>query len=121
MKRMLLTLMVCSLAALAADVTGEWKASAEGPNGAMQRTFSLKVDGTKLTGETVSSFAGKSTINDGKVDGDNLTFVIQMKLQDTEMTMNYKGKVVSKDEIKFTAENAAGGGQTIEWLAKRVN
>ena len=117
---MLLTLVACSLAAFAADVTGEWKASAEGPNGSMQRTFSLKVDGAKLTGETVSSFAGKSTINDGKVDGDNLTFVIQMKIQDNEMTMNYKGKVLSKDEIKFTSQ-IGDSGQSIEWLAKRVN
>ena len=121
MKRLLLTLFISSIAALAADVSGNWKAAAEGPNGVIERTFVLKVEGAKLTGETVSSFAGKSTINDGKVDGDNLTFTIKMKLQDNEMTMNYKGKVVSKDEIKFTAESAAGGGQTREWLAKRVN
>ena len=113
--------MVCSLTAVAADVSGNWKATAEGPNGSIERTFALKVEGAKLTGETVSSFTGKSTINDGKVDGDNLTFTITMKLQDNEMTMNYKGKVVNKDEIKFTAESAAGGGQSREWLAKRVN
>ena len=121
MKRLLLTLMVCSLTVVAADVSGNWKATAEGPNGSIERTFVLKVEGTKLTGETVSSFTGKSTINDGKVDGDNLTFTITMKLQDNEMTMNYKGKVVNKDEIKFTAESTAGGGQSREWLAKRVN
>ena len=52
-------MMAMVMAALAADVTGEWKATAEGPNGSMERTFSLKADGAKLTGETVSSFAGK--------------------------------------------------------------
>ena len=118
--KLMLCLLVCSVAAFAADVTGNWKAEAEGPNGAMSRTFVLKVEGAKLTGETVSTFAGKSVIENGKVDGDNLTFVIHMKIQDNEMTMNYKGKVVSNDEIKFTAESAQGGGQTIEWLAKRT-
>ena len=78
MKRMLLTLFIGSMAALAADVSGNWKATAEGPNGSIERTFVLKVEGAKLTGETVSSFTGKSTINDGKVDGDNLTFTITM-------------------------------------------
>ena len=53
----------------AADVAGEWTATAEGPNGAMQRTFTFKVDGSKLTGETVSSFLGKSEI---KLDFDTM-------------------------------------------------
>ena len=51
MKRMLLTLFIGSMAALAADVSGNWKATAEGPNGSIERTFALKVEGTKLTGE----------------------------------------------------------------------
>ena len=116
----ILSLVLYASAAFAADVTGDWKATAEGPNGSMQRTFSFKVDGAKLTGETVSSFLGKSVIKDGKVDGDTLTFVIEAKLQDNEMKLNYKGKVTGNDEIKFTSESAAGGGQMIEWVAKRV-
>ena len=111
-------MMALAISAFAADVTGEWTATAEGPNGSMERTFSLKADGSKLTGETVSSFAGKSTIREGKVDGDNLTFLITIKIQDNEMELKYKGKVISKDEIKFTADGFQGG-QTIEWLAKR--
>ena len=116
MKALWMTL-VLAAAALAADVTGEWKATAEGPNGSMERTFSLKADGAKLTGETVSSFAGKSTIREGKIDGDSLSFVITAKIQDNDVEMKYKGKVLSKDEIKFTAEGFQGN--TIEWLAKR--
>lgn len=115
--KMIWFMMALAITVYAADVTGEWKATAEGPNGSMERTFSLKADGSKLTGETVSSFAGKSTIREGKVDGDNLSFVITIKVQDNEMTLNYKGKVVSKDEIKFTADGFQG--QAIEWLAKR--
>lgn len=120
MKRMLLVLLTYTIATWAADVTGQWAATAEGPNGAMQRTFSLKAEGTKLSGETVSSFTGKSTIEDGKIEGDNLTFTIKAKIQDNEMTLSYKGKVVNKDEIKFTSQ-IGDSGQSIEWLAKRVN
>ena len=120
MKRMLLTLFISSIAALAADVSGNWKATADGPNGALERTFALKVDGTKLTGETVSAFTGKSTIEDGKLDGDNVTFTIKAKIQDNDVILSYKGKVISKDEIKFTSQ-IGDTGQSIEWLAKRVN
>lgn len=119
MKRVLVLMLLLALAALAADVTGTWKATAEGPNGTMSRTFVLKAEGSKLTGETTSSLFGKSTITDGKIDGDNLSFTITVKFQDNEMKLNYKGKV-NGNEIRFTVENA-NGGQTIEWLAKKVS
>jgi len=118
MKRLFLWMAVFALTASAADISGNWKATAEGPNGMMERTFVFKVDGQKLTGETTSSFVGKSTIMDGKVDGDNVTFTITVRFQDNEMKLNYKGKA-SGNEIKFTVENPAGG-PTLEWLAKRA-
>jgi hypothetical protein len=116
MKRILGIALAAALAAFAADVNGNWKATAEGPNGTMERTFAFKVDGEKLTGETVSSFAGKSEIRDGKIKGDDITFVITINLQGNSMDVNYKGKVVNKDEIKFTSEVA---GNSFEWHAKR--
>lgn len=119
MKRFLIALILTSLAAFAADVSGNWKATAEGPNGAMERTFAFKVDGAKLTGETVSSMMGKSVIENGKVEGDQISFTITIKFQDNEMKMNYKGKLAG-DTLKLTAERAGGdGGQSIEWTAKR--
>ena len=119
MKRILILMAALVATALAGDVTGTWKATAEGPNGTMERTFVLKAEGSKLTGETTSSMMGKSTIMDGKIDGDNLSFTITVKFQDNEMKLNYKGKV-SGNEIHFTVENP-NGGQTIEWHAKKVS
>lgn len=118
MKRRLLVLIaaVCATA-FAADITGNWKATAEGPNGNMERTFTFKVDGNKVTGETTSTLLGKSTISDGKIEGDTVTFTISAKLQDNEMKLTYKGKITDK-EIVFES-STGGGGQTIEWHAKR--
>jgi hypothetical protein len=116
----LLLIFVSALGLMAADVAGEWKATAEGPNGAMERTLSLKVDGTKLTGETVSSFIGKSVIENGKVDGDTITFTIKAKIQDNEMTISYKGKVTGKDTMTLNSEVGGGGGNAIQWTATRV-
>jgi hypothetical protein len=118
MKRLIILLAAIATAALAADINGTWKATADGPNGAIERTFVFKVEGNKVTGETTSAMMGKSTITDGKIDGDAITFTITGKLGDNEMKLNYKGKI--KDtEIVFES-SAGGGGQAIEWHAKKV-
>lgn len=104
---------------LAADVSGTWKGTADTQFGTVERTFVFKVDGNKLTGETSSDRFGKSTIEDGKIDGDNLSFTITINFQGNEAKVNYKGKV-SGDTIKMTAE-IPGGDQTIEYTAKRVS
>src|SRR5215469_13599162 len=113
MKKLLAILALSAFAALAADISGNWKATAEGPNGSMERTFTFKVDGNKVTGETTSSMLGKSAITDGKIEGDTVTFTISAKLQDNEMKLTYKGKITDK-EIVFES-SADGGGQTIQW------
>jgi len=116
--KLLLTLMaIFALAASAADISGNWKGTAEGPNGAIERTFTFKQDGTKLTGETVSSFTGKSAISDGKVEGDAISFSITANFQGNEMKIGYKGKVTG-DTIKLTSD-FGGGAQTIEWTLKK--
>jgi hypothetical protein len=119
MKRLLIVAALFAAVATAADISGTWKGTAENQGGTIERTFVFKVDGTKLTGETVSEMMGKSTIADGKIDGDNISFSITAKFQDNEMKLNYKGKVTG-DTIKLNVEFQGGGGQTIEWTLKRT-
>ena len=113
-----ITLLLLAATALAADISGTWKGTAETPQGSFERTFNFKVDGNKLTGETTSSAFGKSTIEDGKIDGDNISFTITMNAQGNDIQVLYKGKVAG-DEIKFTVEIPAIN-QTVEYTAKRV-
>jgi hypothetical protein len=117
MKRLLLSLTLFALSAFAADPTGTWKATADGPNGSMDRTFTFKVDGTKLTGETNSELVGKSTLEDGKVDGDTISFNIKFELQGNEMKTSFKGKTTG-DEITLS-EVVGDTGMTLEWKGKR--
>jgi hypothetical protein len=120
--KLLVLLATLAVTAAAADISGNWKATAEGgPAGPMERTFTFKVEGAKVTGETTSSIMGKSPITDGKIEGDNVTFTITVKFQDNEMKLNYKGKILNDKEIKFTVESPAAGGQVIEWNAKKVS
>jgi len=104
----------------AADISGNWKGTAEGPNGPIERTFVFKQEGTTLTGETTSSFTGKSTISDGKVEGDNVVFNIVAKFQENDVKLIYKGKVTG-EEIAFDVEFAGNAdAPQIKYIAKRV-
>jgi len=90
-------------AAYAADVTGKWVAEMPGRNGTTQTTFDLKADGAKLTGTMAGAQGDPVEIQEGKVEGDSISFVVVRKRGDVEMKTTWKGKV-SGDEIKFTRE-----------------
>ena len=122
MTRLIVAILVMALSTFAADinVTGDWTATAEGPNGPMTRTFKFKVDGTKLTGESVSSIVGKSAIDNGHIEGNTLTFTMHIEFNGNEMTSKYKGQIINKDKIIFKIEGLQGG-EDFEWVAKRVS
>ena len=119
MKWLLAAMAVFSMSALAADVSGTWKGTAETENGTLERTFVFKVEGDKLTGETTSNFMGKSTIENGKVEGDKLSFTINVRFQDNDMKLDYKGELKGEDLILKV--EVPGGGPSIEYKAKKVS
>jgi hypothetical protein len=114
----LVLMAVFSLTALAADPSGTWKASIETPNGAMENTFTFKVEGDKLTGTVTMGQMGEGAISQGKVDGDNVSFAVVREFNGNEFRINYKGKV-SGDEMKITGE-VVGRDRTFEMTAKRA-
>jgi hypothetical protein len=67
MRKLIFLLAALSVAAFAADVTGNWKASLETPNGTMEFTYVLKADGNTVTG-TIQSQMGEMKIDEGKLD-----------------------------------------------------
>jgi len=99
-------LLVLLASAWAADVTGKWVAQVQGRNGMTENTFTFKVAGTSLTG-SLTNPQGETAISEGKVNGDEISFVIVRKFGENEMKILYKGKV-SGDEIKFTREFQGG-------------
>ena len=118
--RRTLVLAVLTLALLAsayaADVAGKWTAEVESPRGVMQYTFEFKVDGANLTGKMISQ-RGEVEIQDGKVSGDEISFLQVLRFQDREIRLQYKGKV-SGDEIQFT--RTVGDRPPQEFVAKRA-
>jgi enterochelin esterase-like enzyme len=115
----LLTLAVASLSAFAADITGTWKAEFETRRGLQKYTFMLKQDGATVTGKASVERDGEkreAEFKDGKVEGDTVTFVEPLKIQDNEINITYTGRI-SGNEIKFTRK--VGDFGSSEATAKR--
>ncbi len=101
----LLALAVFPLAAHAADISGTWKASFDTQVGKQNYTYTFAVKGTQLTGKAKSD-NGESQLQDGKVDGDTVSFVENLNFQGNPIKITYTGKIVSADEIKFSRDVA---------------
>jgi len=100
------------LFALAADISGKWKAEFATPDGTQRvNTFTFKVDGGKLTG-TVAGSQDETPIQNGKVNGDDISFTAERPFG----TFTYNGKV-SGGEIKF---KVTFNDQSFEITAKRM-
>jgi hypothetical protein len=121
-KRLFIIALACVVSGLIAlaqtpDITGKWTASFETQIGTQTYTYDFVVKDGVLTGKAKSNL-GEATISEGKVTGDAVTFVEMLKLQDMEIRIDYKGKIVSADEIKFTRQ--VGDIATEELVAKRA-
>ena len=105
-----------ALAASAADVTGKWLAQVPGRGGNTQEmTFNLTQSGSDLTG-TITGGRGDQKISEGKVDGDNVSFVVVLEFNGNQFKQTYKGTVAGS-EIKFTRDT--GRGTPVEFTAKK--
>ena len=108
-------MMMASLGAWAGDLNGKWNAKVIGPNGEMEVTYILKVEGGKITG-SASSHMGEMKISEGTITGDDVVFVLNANIQGEERKIPHKGKL-SGDELKMTVEV---GEQSMEINAKRA-
>src|SRR5688572_4512184 len=102
----LLTFAIASLSAFAADVSGTWKADFETQRGLQKYTFTLKQDGTSVTGKASADMNGEkreAELKEGKVEGDTVTFVEPLNAQGNDLRIVYTGKIAA-DGIKFTRQ-----------------
>jgi hypothetical protein len=89
-------------------ITGKWKADFTTQIGHLKYVYDLKADGEKLTGKAFRDLEGEKTetgITEGKLKGDDVSFVENVKYQDQEVRIEYSGKLVG-NEIKFTRKVA---------------
>jgi hypothetical protein len=117
---MLAAVLAFATSVAAGDVTGSWKAEFDTQVGVQKYTFDLKAEGAKLTGK--ASFErmgekGEAVLQDGKLAGDDVSFVEMLNFQGNQLPITYTGKVAG-DEIKFTRK--VGDFATEEFVARRV-
>jgi len=98
----------------AADVTGMWTGQSEsGP----AWVFNLKSDGSKVTG-TIQGNDGKDRpINEGKLEGSDISFAVDSEWQGNPITLVFKGKVTG-DEMQLRVDTKDGAWGT-DLVAKR--
>jgi hypothetical protein len=118
MRKLLFLLAVLALTASAADISGTWKGTIETPGGSFENTFVLKAEGAKLTGTLQGGPGGEMKIDEGKVDGDKVSFSVTMEFG----KLNYAG-TFSADDMKLKISFGDGGGgdmPPMELNCKRV-
>jgi hypothetical protein len=106
--------------ARAADATGTWKWSVERNGNVFESTLKLKQDGNKLTGTITGRQGNETAIDEGKVEGDTVSFKVTREFNGNKVVMSYSGKLAGdsiKGETKFERD---GETQTREWEAKRA-
>jgi hypothetical protein len=121
--RTLLQALVCLAVAafqiLGANIDGKWTWEMEGRDGQKRtQTATLKAEGDKLTG-TMSGRQGETPIENGKINGDDISFTRTMNFGGESRKMTYTGKLVG-DELKLTMKMDGGDMPPREFVAKRA-
>ena len=119
-RRLMLTLLtaaMCSVALPAADISGKWTAQVPSRGGELRETtFDFKQDGSKLSG-SVAAAQVEMKIDDGKVDGDSVSFSVTQTTGGNTAKVLFKGTIAGA-EIKFTRQRE--GGEARPFTAKRA-
>ena len=92
---------------LAADISGKWAGKGEqGP----EWVFNFKADGSNVTGTMRGADGKERPINDGKLEGDTLSFSVNSEWQGQAIKLVMKGRVSGeKIELRVDTEDGAWG------------
>jgi len=115
-----LVVLLAALPARAADLSGKWTAAFDTQVGPQKYTFQLKAEGEKVTGK--ASFermgqTGEALLLEGKLSGDQVSFVETFDAMGTTVRIEYQG-TVKGDEIAFTRK--VGDFATEQFVARRA-
>ncbi len=99
-----------------ATFAGKWIATVQTPNGAIETSLDIKVDGKKVAG-TIASQMGENKI-EGEIDNGTLTFWFSMDMGGQQVSITFKG-AAQKDGTLGGAVGIEGQGE-MTWTATRA-
>ena len=90
---------------VAADITGTWRSEFDSQIGRQKYTYTLKQDGTNLTGKAISLIGDEkreTELKEGKVAGGKISFVEMVNSQGGDLRVSYTGTLSADgNEIEF--------------------
>ncbi len=93
----------------AAGIDGKWQAEVPGRGGPVPVTFDLKAEGQTLTGSISADVIGDTEIQDGKVDGEAVSFVQVLARGQRQIRFKYEGNLAG-DSLELTRTLVRPGG-----------
>jgi hypothetical protein len=111
-----LAILFVVLPAMAAPVDGNWSGAVSTPNGDLPVGFTFKAEEDVLKGSMTGPDGTPTEISNGKIEGDTLTFTVEMNFNGNVFSLGYKG-VLDGEQIKFTTDFQ---GQVFEFVVKKV-
>lgn len=100
--------LLLATAAWAADVTGTWKGEVSTPDGnSFSLTYTFKQDGAKLTGTVLPPHGDVLPLDNGKVDGDKVSFSVKVDMNGSTTTFSSEG-TINGDEIVLKTKADSG-------------
>jgi len=112
-----LFILLFAAVASAADITGNWKADLQTPQGQVQVNYTFKQEGQTLTGTWQVAQSPTVQITEGKVTGDKVAFVVNMGPK-AGLVFAHEGEIHG-DEIQLTMKPSGEfPGSTV--VAKKI-
>jgi hypothetical protein len=112
-----LFIILLAVVASAADITGNWKADLQAPQGKVEDHYTFQQKGETLTGTWQAALSPTVEITEGKVTGDKVVFVVKIG-PNGDITFAHEGKIEG-DQIQLTMKPSGEfPGSTV--VAKRV-
>jgi len=98
-----LGLLLLAAPAFAHDADGKWEGMIDTPMGAIPVGFTFKTDGATVTGTSLGPDGAGVPIKNGKVDGNKISFSVDLDFGGMAITLNYVG-TAAPDKIAFTGD-----------------
>ena len=101
--------------AFSADIDGKWTGKYDSGMGGdpMNMEYTFKADGSTLTGTTIGGAdGGQIPIKKGKIDGNKISFSVDVDIMGQEMQFDYTGELSGdKLNLKFDMGGMGFGGE----------